>query len=249
MSGLAIVSKALGARGHRLGPRRVLLHGPAARARDRAGHRPRRRQRARRRRRWSSPRPSRPTTRSWRRPSGPAAAPRRAARARSRGSSARSRWRARTARPRPAAWPPTSLVEAGRDPAYLIGGELRSTGTNAAWGEGEWIVVEADESDRSFLELARDVAVVTNVELDHHHTYRSLAELEAAFAEFTDGRRRHDRRPGLGRPRYGIGGRPAGRGLVCPLGAPVHGRGRAGGAERARPPQRAERAGGAGRVP
>ncbi len=79
------------------------------------------------------------------------------------------------------------LVEAGRDPAYLIGGELRSTGSNAAWGEGEWLVVEADESDRSFLELARDVAVVTNVELDHHHTYGSLAELEAAFGAFTEG--------------------------------------------------------------
>ena len=82
------------------------------------------------------------------------------------------------------------LVEAGRDPAYLIGGELRSTGSNAAWGEGEWIVVEADESDRSFLELARDVAVVTNVELDHHHTYRSLAELRARpFAALHRGRR------------------------------------------------------------
>ena len=79
------------------------------------------------------------------------------------------------------------LVESGRDPAYLIGGELRSTGSNAAWGAGEWIVVEADESDRSFLELARDVAVVTNIELDHHHTYRSLGELEGAFEAFTDG--------------------------------------------------------------
>ncbi len=77
-----------------------------------------------------------------------------------------------------------ALVACGRDPAYLIGGELRSAGTNAAWGEGEWIVVEADESDRSFLQLARDVAVVTNVELDHHHTYRSLSELKEAFAEF-----------------------------------------------------------------
>jgi UDP-N-acetylmuramate--alanine ligase len=77
-----------------------------------------------------------------------------------------------------------ALSAAGRDPAFLIGGELRSEGTNAAWGEGEWIVVEADESDRSFLELGRDVAVITNVELDHHHTYRSLSELSAAFAEF-----------------------------------------------------------------
>ena len=76
------------------------------------------------------------------------------------------------------------LAECGRDPAYLVGGELRSTHTNAEWGEGDWIVVEADESDRSFLHLAREVAVVTNVELDHHATYRSISELEEAFAEF-----------------------------------------------------------------
>ena len=44
--------------------------------------------------------------------------------------------------------------------------------------------MEADESDRSFLELSRDVAVVTNVELDHHHTYHSLSELQEAFAAF-----------------------------------------------------------------
>src|SRR5215213_9004611 len=77
-----------------------------------------------------------------------------------------------------------ALVDAGRDPAFLIGGELRALGTNAAWGEGEWAVVEADESDRSFLKLARDVAVVTSVELDHHATYRSLGELERSFEEF-----------------------------------------------------------------
>jgi UDP-N-acetylmuramate--alanine ligase len=74
------------------------------------------------------------------------------------------------------------LVETGRDPAYLIGGELRATGTNAAWGEGEWIVVEADESDRSFLKVEPAVAVVTNIEVDHHATYRNQAEVEAAFA-------------------------------------------------------------------
>jgi UDP-N-acetylmuramate--alanine ligase len=76
------------------------------------------------------------------------------------------------------------LVETGRDPAYLIGGELRSTGSNAAWGEGDWIVVEADESDRSFLKLSPDVAVVTNIELDHHTTYASEGELAGAFEEF-----------------------------------------------------------------
>jgi UDP-N-acetylmuramate--alanine ligase len=79
-----------------------------------------------------------------------------------------------------------ALRECGRDPAFLIGGELRAASTNAAWGDGEWVVVEADESDRSFLKLARDVAVVTNVELDHHSTFRSLGELERAFAEFAD---------------------------------------------------------------
>ena len=77
-----------------------------------------------------------------------------------------------------------ALRETGRDPAFVIGGELRAAGTNAAWGEGEWAVIEADESDRSFLKLARDIAVVTNIELDHHATYGGLAELEDAFAEF-----------------------------------------------------------------
>ena len=77
-----------------------------------------------------------------------------------------------------------ALRECGRDPAFLIGGELRSAATNAAWGAGDWVVIEADESDRSFLELRREVAVVTNVELDHHATYANLRELEEAFAEF-----------------------------------------------------------------
>ncbi len=77
-----------------------------------------------------------------------------------------------------------ALIETGREPAFLIGGELRAAGTNAAWGAGDWAVIEADESDRSFLKLGRDVAVVTNVELDHHSTYARLSELEEAFAEF-----------------------------------------------------------------
>jgi UDP-N-acetylmuramate--alanine ligase len=77
-----------------------------------------------------------------------------------------------------------ALIEAGREPAFLIGGELRAAGTNAGWGAGEWAVIEADESDRSFLSLAREVAVVTNVELDHHATYGSLTDLQHAFDEF-----------------------------------------------------------------
>jgi UDP-N-acetylmuramate--alanine ligase len=78
------------------------------------------------------------------------------------------------------------LVETGRDPSYLIGGEVRSTGTNAAWGTGEWLVVEADESDRSFLKLSPEVVVITNVELDHHATFATLGELQEAFDRFTD---------------------------------------------------------------
>jgi UDP-N-acetylmuramate--alanine ligase len=74
---------------------------------------------------------------------------------------------------------------AGRDPAFLIGGELRSAGRNAAWGAGDWAVIEADESDMSFLKLEREVAVITNIELDHHATYASLDELENAFWAFS----------------------------------------------------------------
>jgi UDP-N-acetylmuramate--alanine ligase len=84
-----------------------------------------------------------------------------------------------------------ALLALGWEPSYVIGGELRTTGTNAAAGSGEWLVVEADESDRSFLELSCEIAVVTNIELDHHTTYPSLAELELAFAQFLrDGLRR-----------------------------------------------------------
>jgi len=77
-----------------------------------------------------------------------------------------------------------ALLRCDMDPGYLIGGELRSTGTNAAWGTGEWVIVEADESDRSFLRLAPELAVVTNIELDHHATYGSQAEVEEAFLAF-----------------------------------------------------------------
>ncbi|HKP92063.1 MAG TPA: UDP-N-acetylmuramate--L-alanine ligase, partial [Thermoleophilaceae bacterium] len=76
------------------------------------------------------------------------------------------------------------LIATGHDPGYLIGGELRTTGRNAGWGDGDWIVVEADESDRSFLKLAPEVGVITNVELDHHATYRTPGEIAEAFAEF-----------------------------------------------------------------
>ena len=79
-----------------------------------------------------------------------------------------------------------ALRACGMEPAYLIGGELRDTGANAEWGAGEWIVVEADESDRSLLELRPAIAVVTNLELDHHVTYGSRLELERTMRAFLD---------------------------------------------------------------
>ena len=81
------------------------------------------------------------------------------------------------------------LRAAGADPAFFLGGELPGAGpdgepTNAGWGEGEWVVAEADESDGSFLKLQPEVAVITNLELDHHTRWNSLAELSEAFARF-----------------------------------------------------------------
>jgi UDP-N-acetylmuramate--alanine ligase len=76
------------------------------------------------------------------------------------------------------------LRNLGGRPSYLIGGELRSTGLNAEWDTGDWLVVEADESDRSFLQLSPEIAVLTNLELDHHSTYPSRLELEAATRAF-----------------------------------------------------------------
>jgi UDP-N-acetylmuramate--alanine ligase len=93
-----------------------------------------------------------------------------------------------------------ALIECGRDPGFLIGGELSAGAGNAAWGAGDWAVIEADESDRSFLKLARDVAVVLNVELDHHSTYRSLGELTEAFADFARPARVRVLGPGVGLP-------------------------------------------------
>jgi UDP-N-acetylmuramate--alanine ligase len=77
-----------------------------------------------------------------------------------------------------------ALQGAGLDPAYVVGGELRTTHSNAGWGSGEWIVVEADESDRSLLKLQPEIAVLTSAELDHHSTYASRLDLERTFAEF-----------------------------------------------------------------
>jgi UDP-N-acetylmuramate--alanine ligase len=77
-----------------------------------------------------------------------------------------------------------ALRGAGLDPSYVVGGELRSTDANAGWGSGEWIVIEADESDRSLLKLQPEIAVLTNAELDHHSTYASRLELDETFRTF-----------------------------------------------------------------
>jgi UDP-N-acetylmuramate--alanine ligase len=75
------------------------------------------------------------------------------------------------------------LRELGRDPAWIIGGVVPQLGGNAGTGTG-WLVVEGDESDRSIALLRAEIAVVTNVELDHHAEYASTAELEAFFADW-----------------------------------------------------------------
>ncbi len=75
------------------------------------------------------------------------------------------------------------LKETGRDPAWIIGGIVPQLGGNAGVGSG-WLVVEGDESDRSIGALAPAIAVVTNIELDHHASYRSEAELAAFFDDW-----------------------------------------------------------------
>ena len=72
------------------------------------------------------------------------------------------------------------LKEAGADPAWIIGGVVPQLGGNAGTGSG-WLVVEGDESDRSVLELRPRLAVLTNVELDHHASWASVAELRAGL--------------------------------------------------------------------
>jgi len=77
------------------------------------------------------------------------------------------------------------LAEAGVDPTYVIGGQLLTAGANARLGAGEFIVVEADESDASFLVLNPVLSVVTNIDADHMETYgHDLQRLHAAFVDF-----------------------------------------------------------------
>ena len=77
------------------------------------------------------------------------------------------------------------LAEAGLDPTFVIGGRLNSAGANARLGQGDYIVVEADESDASFLNLLPVMAVVTNIDADHMETYgHDFGRLKQAFVDF-----------------------------------------------------------------
>ncbi len=79
------------------------------------------------------------------------------------------------------------LRAAGERPAFVVGAELTlpdGERATAAWSDGDWLVVEADESDRSLLALHPRIAVLTNAELDHHATYASQADLEATLRAF-----------------------------------------------------------------
>jgi UDP-N-acetylmuramate--alanine ligase len=77
------------------------------------------------------------------------------------------------------------LAEAGLDPTFVIGGRLNSAGANARLGSGDYIVVEADESDASFLNLLPVMAVVTNIDADHMETYgHDFGRLKSAFVDF-----------------------------------------------------------------
>src|SRR5207237_144697 len=70
------------------------------------------------------------------------------------------------------------------DPTVVVGGILNTIGTNARLGKGEYIVLEADESDRSFLLLSPTIAVVTNIEADHLDCYKDLEDIQTAFLSF-----------------------------------------------------------------
>jgi len=78
------------------------------------------------------------------------------------------------------------LAAAGLDPTMVVGGRLNSLGTNARLGKGDFMVVESDESDRSFLHLAPILAVITSIDREHLDCYGSLEELRHAYAEFAN---------------------------------------------------------------
>jgi UDP-N-acetylmuramate--alanine ligase len=80
----------------------------------------------------------------------------------------------------------TVLAAGGLDPTVVVGGRVDALGSNARLGKSQYLVAEADESDRSFLKLSPILAVVTNLDREHMDCYRDMADVEAAFVEFMD---------------------------------------------------------------
>jgi UDP-N-acetylmuramate--alanine ligase len=80
----------------------------------------------------------------------------------------------------------TVLSEAGFDPTVVVGGKLKSIGTNARLGQGEFLVAEADESDGSFLKLSPAIAVITNIDREHLDYFKNLRRIKKAFLEFAN---------------------------------------------------------------
>jgi UDP-N-acetylmuramate--alanine ligase len=78
------------------------------------------------------------------------------------------------------------LDKGGLDPTVVVGGRLNTIGSNARLGHGDFMVVEADESDRSFLKLSPTIAVVTNIDREHLDFYLDLDEIRQAFVEFVN---------------------------------------------------------------
>lgn len=80
----------------------------------------------------------------------------------------------------------TVLAQGGLDPTIVIGGKLKSIGSNAVMGQGDFIVAEADESDGSFLKMSPTIAVITNIDREHLDFYKDLDEIKATFSRFID---------------------------------------------------------------
>src|SRR5688500_12941672 len=78
------------------------------------------------------------------------------------------------------------LEQAGLDPTAVIGGRLSAFGSNARLGRGDYVVAEADESDRSFLKLSPSIAVITNIDHEHMESYGSWDDLRQAFVDFAN---------------------------------------------------------------
>ena len=78
------------------------------------------------------------------------------------------------------------LAAGGLDPTVVVGGRVDAMGSNARLGKSEYLVAEADESDRSFLKLSPILAVVTNIDREHMDCYRDMDDVEQTFGEFMD---------------------------------------------------------------